>query len=69
MKRTKENMIKLLTALKDNCLNVAKSLGAGSTSLKDDLLGRASAYQAIIWILEEKEFFEGQWAIFFKEGK
>ena len=69
MKKCKENYIKILTAMRDNSLDVAKIFEKyGNTEAAQKENSEAYAYQVAIWILSDYEgSFKGYGEIYFPE--
>ena len=69
MKKCKENYIKILTAMRDNAYDVARSFEKdGKIEIAQKERAEAAAYQTAIWLLTDHDSsFEGFGKIYFPE--
>lgn len=69
MKKCKANYIKILAAMRDNSLEVAKLFKeSGNIELSKRETAEANAYQVTIWLLSDHDnSFEGYGKIYFPE--
>ena len=69
MKKCKANYIKILAAMRDNCLEVAKLFEKdGNTEAAKRQIAEANAYQSTVWLLlDYNNSFEGYGKIYFPE--
>lgn len=70
MKNTRQNVIKLLQKQIENaykCADIYERLG--DTEGSKELRQQAFDIKAVLWLLEDNNFFNEQWKVFNKESK